>query len=151
MVASEGQPKKSKVAQNIVIAGVAGLLVFYAFCTVFYVNTGGPATASRPKKTYEELLAESKPARALEYQDDANWKRGEYGNIFIAGTVKNESAKSYRYAQISFNLLDKNGNQIGNAFANVTGLEPGRAWKFEAVVAKTDGLHTFEFHEVKGW
>lgn len=51
---------------------------------------------------------------------------------YICGIIKNNSSKLCPFVQISFNLYDKDGNQIGVAFAFINNFEPGGTWKFTA-------------------
>ena len=45
------------------------------------------------------------------------------GLYTISGILKNNTDKTYSYAQICFNVYDKDGNQLGTAIANVNNLE----------------------------
>lgn len=67
----------------------------------------------------------------------------------ITGTIRNNTAKRYNYAQATFVLLDNDGNQVGSALANVNGLEAGRTWKFKAV-AFTD-FDRFKLDQITGY
>ena len=69
----------------------------------------------------------------------------------IVGHVKNNASKTYSYAQITFSLYDKAGNQVGSAFANINNLESGGTWKFEALVAQSNPGGTFKFKELSGF
>ena len=51
----------------------------------------------------------------------------------ITGTVVNRRAHALSYTQITFNIYDASGAQVGSALANVNGLEPGARWNFKAV------------------
>jgi hypothetical protein len=62
------------------------------------------------------------------------WDRTEYGSPVIRGKVENPSGKAYTYAQVSFSLFDKAGNQVGTAMANINNLLPKGSWSFEAGV-----------------
>lgn len=44
----------------------------------------------------------------------------------------------YSYVQVTINLYDKDGNLIGSTLANVNNLEPGKTWKFKAIVIEDD-------------
>ena len=47
----------------------------------------------------------------------------EYGIRYkIEGTIKNNTDKQYSYVQVTFNLYDKDGAQIGSALANINNL-----------------------------
>jgi hypothetical protein len=81
---------------------------------------------------------------------DWAWEQGEYKNNYIAGRVKNNTNKTYNYAQISFNLYDKSDAQVGSALANINNFEAGGVWKFRAIVlsenavtAKFKGISAF--------
>lgn len=128
-----------------ILIGLGLLVSAYGACVWINIDR---SYAPDPVEPYKPIVRN--PNRLL-YNYDAQWKRGRFGNLFIASSVKNESGKAYRYAQISFNVFDKNGAQVGNALANVTGLDPGRVWKFEAVVINEERAETFDFHELKGW
>jgi hypothetical protein len=52
----------------------------------------------------------------------------------IPGIGKNTSSRTLRMVQIQFTLFDKDGNQVGSAFAAAGDLEPGTTWKFSAPV-----------------
>lgn len=58
----------------------------------------------------------------------------EYGNLIIVGEAVNNSNREIPYAQVMFNLYDSSDAQIGSAFDNVTNLEPGKTWRFRALV-----------------
>lgn len=73
----------------------------------------------------------------LELQPDWKFTRGEYGNTFITGVVKN-TGKAVSYAQITFTLLDKSNNQVGTALANINNLEANGKWKFRAICLNED-------------
>jgi hypothetical protein len=67
----------------------------------------------------------------------------------ITGRVRNNSPKTYRYAQITFKLYNKAGEQVGSALANVNGLEGNGTWAFKAV-----GLHPsdkYVLNEISGF
>lgn len=57
---------------------------------------------------------------------------GEGVGRAITGIVINRRKNKLTYAQITFNLYDASGDQVGSASANVNGLEPGGRWKFQA-------------------
>jgi hypothetical protein len=52
----------------------------------------------------------------------------------IAGTVKNNTANTYTYAEVVISLYDKSGAQIGDDSANTLNLEPYATWKFEVPI-----------------
>jgi hypothetical protein len=76
--------------------------------------------------------------------------KGEWGNKTISGTVKNKSSNEYGYAQIEFNLYDKDGNQIGSSMDNINNLEPNGSWKFNAIIME-DGVKDIKFKGITGY
>ena len=68
----------------------------------------------------------------------------------ITGIVINRRNKKLSYAQISFNLYDESGAQVGSALDNINGLEPGGRWKFEANSFGTD-FSTYKINEMTSY
>lgn len=71
----------------------------------------------------------------------------------ITGTVTNTTDQDKDYVQISYNLYDKDGNLIGNAYDNANSLKAGSSWKFEAyaTVSDPDQIATFERGDMTSW
>lgn len=61
----------------------------------------------------------------------------------------NRRARTLSYAQITFNVYDASGAQVGSALANINGLEPGARWNFKAV-SFTKGT-TYKFSKLSGF
>lgn len=74
---------------------------------------------------------------------------GDFGGT-IKGIVENRRSRKLNYVQITFNLYDKSGAQVGSAMANINGLEPGGKWKFEANSFGKD-FSTYKFSELTGF
>jgi uncharacterized protein YdeI (YjbR/CyaY-like superfamily) len=71
---------------------------------------------------------------------------------YLKGIVKNNSGKDCTYVQITFNLYDKDGNQIGTALANVNNLEKDGTWKFKALGMDVDGeIASYKLAEITGY
>ena len=119
----------------LIIIGVFGSLIG----TISETDTG-------PVSTGSSAVAQPK----LELLEGWKVTRGEYGNVKITGKVRNNSSKEYGYAQISFNLYDRENAQIGTALANVSNLEANGVWKFEAMCLE-DNVATAKFKDVTGF
>ncbi|WP_321946526.1 FxLYD domain-containing protein [Paraburkholderia sp. J10-1] len=52
---------------------------------------------------------------------------------FIAGTATNTSPDRIESATITINLLDAQGNIVGNTSAVAFGIAPGQKWLFRAI------------------
>ena len=78
----------------------------------------------------------------------------EYGISYkIEGTIKNNTDKQYNYVQVTFNLYDKDGAQIGSALANINNLEANGLWKFKAIGSIGDGksVDSYKLIEITGF
>jgi hypothetical protein len=80
----------------------------------------------------------------------ARFKRGEYSTRYVTGTVRNSGTKTYGYVQVSINLYDSSGRQVGSTMANVNNLEPGKSWDFEAIITE-DKAAEFKVMDVTGF
>ena len=72
-----------------------------------------------------------------------------YGIVTITGTLV--ANKDYDYLQIEIPTYDSNGNKVGSALANISDLEKGETWKFEAVDLSGGTKYKIEKAEVTGW
>jgi hypothetical protein len=73
-----------------------------------------------------------------------------FARVEITGTVVHRRDYKLSYAQITFNLYDASGAQVGTALANINGLEPGGRWNFEAVGFSTNSS-TYKVSELTGF
>ena len=73
------------------------------------------------------------------------------GSCYIEGTIKNNTTKDYTYAQVTFNLYDKDGNQLGTAMDNINNFKANGTWKYKAIGLTTEKVSKFEFVEITGW
>lgn len=103
-----------------------------------------PTTAPMPARTPP---APSEPGLVLL---ESNWEGTEHGSRYISGTIKNDSNKPCRYAQISFSLYDADNAQVGSAMTNINNLEPNGTWKFRALVFEKRAL-SYKFANISSW
>jgi hypothetical protein len=68
----------------------------------------------------------------------------------ITGRVRNNTTKTYSYTQITFNLYNASGEQVGTALANVNGVEPGAVWRFSAIGFAPEAQR-YKLHELSGF
>jgi hypothetical protein len=70
---------------------------------------------------------------------DYEGKRGEFGLSEITGRVRNNSSRyEYEFLTLKFDVLDSDGNKIGEAVDVLAGLSPGDTWKFNMLVAESE-------------
>ena len=85
---------------------------------------------------------------------EPSWKfsKGEYGSAQVTGYVKNNTDKAYTgYIQITFDLLDADGSNIGQCMDNTNTLDANGRWKFKAVCFDADGAKKARFKEITGF
>ena len=87
--------------------------------------------------------------RIRSWRETVSGTTGDFGGT-IKGVVENRRSRKLNYAQITFNLYDKSGAQVGSAMANINGLEPGGRWKFEANSFGKD-FSRYKFSELTGF
>lgn len=75
-------------------------------------------------------------------------------SVNISGTIVNASDQDYEYVQITLGLYDgrnTNGRKIGNVVDNISGLESGQKWGFEAVGSTPEGLKSFGLDDITAY
>lgn len=107
------------------------------------------------EKAAEKLKAEKEAARKAEEELDVGGlvimrKTLKGSTTGVTGIVINRRQRKLSYAQITFNLYDDSGAQVGSALANINGLEPGGQWKFSASSFGTE-YTTYKFSELTGF
>lgn len=77
----------------------------------------------------------------------------EYGvSYYIEGYIKNNTDKEYSYVQVTFNLYDSEGNQLGTAVDNINNLEANGRWKFKAIaLSDSDKIASYKLSEITGF
>ncbi len=69
--------------------------------------------------------------------------------LYIEGVIKNNTDKDMSYVQVTFNLYDAEGNQIGTALDNINNLKAGGTWKFKAM--GIENATSYELAEITGF
>lgn len=129
-----GTWKFVKTSFKVVIIGFI-LLFVVALFTVDDTDTSGSSGSS---------------VSVVEKYNIQNVKgNSSYGIVTITGTLV--ANKDYDYLQIEIPTYDSNGNKVGSALANISGLEKGETWRFEAVDLNGASNFKIEKAEVTGW
>ena len=118
----------------LVIAGISGI----AF--------GDPNT--KPTSTSTTSDATTQTTNRFTLVDS----EGSYDGFayYVTGSIKNNTDRQYSYVQVTFNLYDEDGAQIGTAMANVNNLEANGIWKFKAL-GITEEVASYKLMEITGW
>lgn len=89
---------------------------------------------------------------ADKYSIDGEELTGDAYSCKISGVYTNKAGKDLSYVQVSYNLFDADGNQIGTALANTNNLADGGTWKFEAFgSAAVDQVASYKIGDVTGF
>lgn len=70
-----------------------------------------------------------------------------YGFTTITGKVRNNSGSNCDLFSISYKLLNRSGEIVGQAADTISNFGPGQVWSFKAIGAG-DGTKTFSFDTV---
>ena len=105
-------------------------------------NISSTQQKSEPQKQKEEKKAD------LEVLETSTSNEGYVR--YVVGSVKNNTKKTYGYVQVTINLYDDSGAQVGSTLANVNNLEPNGTWKFKAPIMD-DNATKFKVKEVTGF
>jgi hypothetical protein len=140
--------KRHPIRTLFIVLGVFATIT--AISVVLTINSGGYATplSSSPKPA-NEISGSASKVPDLELLD-WGWERGEYDICYIAGRVKNNSARDYTYAQIQITLYDKENAVVGSAMSNINGLGSGEIWKFKVMVSE-DSAYTGRLKSLTGF
>lgn len=127
------------VVALLVIGGAIGGLGGGDSTTDSGSNVSGQVETSATKKEKFELIGE------VEQETD------QFAT-YLKGVIKNNSGKDCTYVQVTFNLYDADGNQIGTALDNINNLEADGTWKFKALEMDVDGeIASYKLAEITGY
>lgn len=134
---------------KIVLVVIAVLLVLGAIGSM-----GGnqPATSEPTGSTTQPAPAEPEPEPEPYTVSDEVLDTSNPFAVKIQGTLVNNTDKDRSYIQVSYNLYDADGAQVGTALANTNNLKAGGVWKFEALgTAEPEQVASWELAEVTGF
>jgi hypothetical protein len=137
--------KKKPNGCMITIFVIVGLMVFFGIIGALVGDDSKPERMATTSPT--EVKTESRDDLELIKHGS---ERGEFGNLYITGTIKNNTNKQYKYVQVEVNLYDDDGAQIGSTLANTNNLEPRGMWKFKAV-AMEDNAASYRIKDITGY
>jgi hypothetical protein len=124
--------------------------ILLVLCVFFAVFSAGCASSTKVDSTG------SSPSSSSTKTDlqliESHIEPDQYGVYnYVVGSVKNNNAgKTYGYVQVTINLYDKSGAQVGSTLANINNLEPGGVWKFKAPMIEKDAA-SYKIKEITGF
>jgi hypothetical protein len=121
----------AKVPAKFSVIKLIGGLVFGGIALLFFmVDKPGTGITSQAG----EAAAASKSAVQALTATNVAFTKSKSGNRMVTGTLLNTTGKKLSYVQVEINLFDGSGTQVGSTLTNVSNLDPGVSWNFEAVV-----------------
>ncbi|MEN6567598.1 MAG: FxLYD domain-containing protein [Veillonellales bacterium] len=124
------QAKRKQLTGTQIISGI-----IVVACVVFFFNSYSRSfvpQSQQSKNTVSVITQQTQQANDLEVVEHK--AQSEQHSRYIVGTVKNNSNKKYRYAEIRFTLHDESGAQVGTAMTNTADIEANAVWKFKALI-----------------
>lgn len=149
-------PNQNSVMMGCLSGAVATaviMIVSYSSCRETPTNPLPPETNFPDARIPPVPSAPPAPADdlpTLELLDGYPENHGA-GNFHVVGEVQNNSPHTLRYAEIDFILYDSSGDQIGTAMANITDLEAGGTWKFDAIELASGYVSSYKLKDLSGW
>lgn len=142
--------KNRRISQIDVSIGIFIVLIIFALS--LYPDKNNNKTSTQSTLVSAPATTKDHPAPTRVHEDKlvlGDWalQRGDYGNYYIVGIVKNNSSQHFKYAQISFITYNGKGEQIGTSWANISDLEPRGTWKFKAHLTNEE-VNTVKFSKI---
>jgi len=79
----------------------------------------------------------------IEIRDDVD----ATGQRIISGRIKNDESSRIDHITVNFNLYNSNGNLLGNTYASVNSLGPGKVWRFST---QPFAYRDYQYYEMSG-
>ena len=131
-------PKCGKKQKNIWKTIIILLVVFFVIGAI--ASSGDTENSNEMKEAVENFTLVS---------DEMT--KDSIGTCWIEGTIQNNTNKNYSYVQVTFNLYDADGNQLGTAMDNINNFEPNSTWKYKAMGLTSENVKSYKFVEITGW
>jgi hypothetical protein len=162
LIAAAVRERDSNEAGRILPSAVAALVI------LTLIAGGAVITAQVSRATAQQKEASQREAAEREHRNkrereerekaeavnrlrlqNYDWKYEGY-STYLAGAVRNESTRPFRFVRVEFSLLDKNKNLVGTASDSIMSLEPGETWRFRAHVFDRGDVKSARLRELKG-
>lgn len=132
----------------------AWFIVIVLLILVGAINAAGGGNSTTPNSgTNENGQVENSTAKKEKFElvGEVETETDQFAT-YLKGIIKNNSGKDCSYVQVTFNLYDAEGNQIGTALDNINNLEADGTWKFKAMGIDVDGeIASYKLAEITGF
>ena len=154
-VSSKGTcPKCGKDQRNFFIKHKVLTFILCLIILGVAVGATGGKNNSTDKNSVQTSVATENKQEKFTLQEGHSGSTDKYGMSYtIEGSIKNNTSKKYSYVQVTFNLYDSDGAQIGSALAIINNLEADGLWKFKAIGSLGNGksVASYKLMEITGW
>lgn len=117
--------------------------------------TTAPADAATPADKPADSPTSAAPEKKARLTVDDGWTIDDSDGYFtyVRGYVSNNSDKPLtNYVQITFDVLDENGANVGQCFDNTNSIDANGKWKFKAMCTDDDAKDVkVRFKEITGF
>lgn len=130
------------------------VITFLLIVIILGVVVGASGNGNKTNNSTQTSTTVEQKQEKFTLQDGHKGTTDKYGMSYtIEGTIKNNTNKQYSYVQVTFNLYDSDGAQIGTALANINNLEANGLWKFKASGSFGNGktVASYKLMEITGW
>lgn len=149
--------RKSQRTPTWVIVLICIIPVLFVFITALNIddledtNSKNTTDQTQEKANKKEKTTIKKERFTLE--DGHTGSSDEYNvGYYIEGYIKNNTNRKYSYVQVTFNLYDSEGNQLGTAIDNINNLEANGRWKFKAIaLSETENIASYKLEKITGY
>jgi len=126
------------------------ILTLLLIIVIFSVGCCGSSTTVDSTGSTSSSTSVSTSTSDLQLVGSSSVETGDYGTKYIVGRIQNTGKKTYSYVQVTINLYDDSGAQVGSTLDNINNLEPGGIWKFKAMWLEDDATK-YKIKEITGW
>lgn len=132
-------PKCGKKLKHTALRVILGIVIVIIGVVALVGDTSNTTTtSSQPQQEKFSLVSDKKTTDGI-------------GTTYIQGEIKNNTDKSYSYVQVTFNLYDSKGAQLGTAMDNINNLDANATWKYKAIGLVSEKVATYKLVEITGW
>lgn len=114
------------------------------------IPKGNEGTQSTDTSGQSQEAAEKKEEKKEDFTISETTTESDSFSMYIIGTITNNTDKDKGYVQVTFNLYDDDGNQVGTAMDNINNLKAGGTWKFKAI-ALDKSATKYQLAEITGF
>lgn len=136
-------PKCGKKLKGSISRIIIGIII--VFIGIGIIASSSPETVNTSNEIKSAISQEKFTLLSDKMTQDS------IGSTYIEGEIKNNTNKQYSYVQVTFNLYDSKGNQLGTALANINNLDPNATWKYKAIGLTTEKVTSYKLVEITGW